>query len=101
MTLKTSLPDMCLLQKKTSGNLSCSASDSELLLRCKQLYEKYLVHVNANLSKGAESGSKVYLSLVNDLTLDEFLVVRKLYCKLHHRHYTREVHPVPLFNSSV
>ena len=85
MTLKTSLPDMYLLQRNTSGNLSNASESEELLSRCKQLYERYLFHVNANLSKGANSGSKVYLSSINDLTLNEFFVVRKLFCKLHHR----------------
>ena len=91
MTLRTSLPDMCLLQRNTTGNLSCNSSEPDaLLLKCKQLYERYLFHVNANLSKGVYSGSKVYLSSVNDLTLNEFVVVRKLYCKLHHRDTTPE-----------
>ena len=85
MTLKTSSPDMYLLERNTSGNLSNASESEELLLRCKQLYERYLFHVNANLSKGANSGSKVYLSSINDLTLNEFVVVRKLFCKLHHR----------------
>lgn len=91
MTLRTSLPDMSLLQRNTSGNLSCNASKpDELLLRCKQLHERFLFHVNAKLSKGAYSGSKVYLSSVNGLTLNEFVLLRKLYCKLHHRDTTAE-----------
>lgn len=86
MTLKTSLPDMRLLEEKMSGNLpsyEASAPD-ELLSNCEQLYHRYLVHINSNLHKKADTGSKVYLSSVDDLALDEFVVVRKLYCKLHH-----------------
>lgn len=86
MTLKSSLPDMCVLEKNTSGNLSCEPNSPDKLL-----YERYLVHVNSNLSKQSGGGSKVYLSSVNDLTLKEFVVVRKLYCTLlHHRDTTPE-----------
>jgi len=91
MTMKTSLPDMCALEKSTSGNLSSEPNTSDKLLsKCEQLYKRYLVHVHSNLSKQAESGPKVYLSSVNDLTLKEFVVARKLYCKLHHKHTTPE-----------
>lgn len=40
MTLKTSLQDICLLQRNTPGNLPDVSEPEELLIRCKQLYER-------------------------------------------------------------
>ena len=83
MTLKASL--------STTANLSLNAveSDDKLLSKWKPLYRRYVIHVSSSLSKGTK-GSSVYLSNINDLTLNEFVVVRKLYCRLHHGDATPE-----------
>ena len=101
MTLKTSLQDMCLLQRNTPGNLSDVSEPEELLLRCKQLYERYLFQVNANLSQGAKSSSNFYLSLINDLTLNDCCCSKVVLQVASQRYYTRRVLPLLSTDSSV
>lgn len=91
MTLMTSLPGT-QKEQRISANLSYNESElgKTMSEECKELYERYLFYVNSNLSQQADhySGENVYLSSVNDLTLDQFIVVRKWYCKLHHKDVT-------------
>lgn len=88
MTSETSLPGT-QNEEKHLGNLfyNESKSDETMTEECQQLYERYLFYVKSNLSQRGEhySNENVYLSSEKDFTLAQFIVVRKWYCKLHHK----------------
>ena len=93
MTSETSLLGTFTPNKQEiSANLFYKESQlgEKMTEECQLLYERYLFHVKSNLSEQVKHlcSENVYLSSVKDITLNQFIVVRKWYCKFHHKNVT-------------